>query len=244
MSARRVAVVIAATVISLTALALLAGGGVLVWLHEAKRDAEGYYTSQITGLETSGYAITAEGFAVADVPDWLFDSGRLADARLTVTSRAGGGALFAGVAPETDVAAYLANVDRAVVHEADLRGNLDTVQLQLERRAGGSVPELPGTQDFWLASVEGPGTQVLEWDVTEGSWAVVVMNADGSPSVAADAIAGARFGFVLPLAIGLLTGGLLLLAAGGALIYAVGRRGSSSPAPTDTAAAEGVLTAR
>ena len=41
----------------------------------------------------------------------------------------------------------------------------------------------PATQRFWDASVQGDGAQALAWDVEDGDWSVVVMNADGSPGV-------------------------------------------------------------
>jgi hypothetical protein len=108
------------------------------------------------------------------------------------------------------------------------------VRVQYDRRGGDSTPAPPGEQDFWFEAVEGPGTQVLEWDVVEGSWTVVVMNADAARGVDVDATVGARVGFVLPLAIGLLVGGVVLLLAGGGLIFAGGRR------PTGAVAVEPV----
>ena len=41
----------------------------------------------------------------------------------------------------------------------------------------------PGTQDFWVASSTGSGPRTLEWDPTDGSWTVVVMNADGRAGI-------------------------------------------------------------
>src|SRR3972149_8840035 len=70
------------SVATLLALGLLAGGGALLWLHETKRDAEGFYTSEVTRFQTTSYALTAEGVEVADVPDWLFESGRLGGGRV------------------------------------------------------------------------------------------------------------------------------------------------------------------
>ena len=49
----------------------------------------------------------------------------------------------------------------------------------------------PGAQRFWAASAQGGGTQALTWDVEDGDWSVVVMNADGSPGVDAGVSAGA-----------------------------------------------------
>ena len=46
--------------------------------------------------------------------------------------------------------------------------------------AGSVAPARPADQDFWAASAQGSGTQQIESDLHSGSWAVVIMNADGS----------------------------------------------------------------
>jgi hypothetical protein len=43
---------------------------------------------------------------------------------------------------------------------------------------------------IWAASTQG-ARQTLTWDVDDGDWSIVVMNADGSPGVQADISAGA-----------------------------------------------------
>ncbi|MGI9657787.1 MAG: DUF4389 domain-containing protein [Gaiellaceae bacterium] len=224
MSPGRIALIVLGSLVSLVAFASLAGGAGLLWLHEAKRDSDGFYTSKLVGLETSTHLLASEGLDVLDVPSAIFDSGRLGEARLAVTARDGTTPMFIGVAREADAAAYLADVDRELVTDVDLDNDLDQVRVLYDRESGESEPAAPGIQDFWFASVEGSGTQILEWDVIEGSWTVVVMNADASRGVAAEATVGARVGFVLPLAIGLVVAGAVLLLAGGGMIYAGGRR--------------------
>ena len=158
MSTGRIIALIAASFATLLAITLLGVGGLMLWLHEAKRDDDGYYTSRIAGLETPAYAVTSEGLTVADVPDWLFKDGNLADARLVVSGADAEQRLFVGVAPALEARAHLAGVDRALVHDADLRGKLDDIGVKLDYRAGGAPSAPPGEQDFWLASVEGSGT--------------------------------------------------------------------------------------
>ena len=114
MSPGRVIVLVLGSLVSLLALALFAGGGGLLWLHEAKRDSDGFYTSQLVGLETSTYALASEGLDVVDVPSAIFDSGRLGEARLVVTASDGVTPVFVGVAREADAADYLEGVDRDI----------------------------------------------------------------------------------------------------------------------------------
>ncbi len=72
----------------------------------------------------------------------------------------------------------------------------------------------------------------MRWEPESGSWAVVVMNADGSPGVDVDVQLGARASWVLPLSLALFVTGLGLAAAAVALI-AFGAGGAPRP-PTPT----------
>jgi hypothetical protein len=60
------------------------------------------------------------------------------------------------------------------------------------------VPALLGRLD--LRS----GTRTLEWEIADGNWSAVVMNADGSAGVDVRASAGADAAFLRPLGLGLL----------------------------------------
>ncbi|MEA2057618.1 MAG: DUF4389 domain-containing protein, partial [Actinomycetota bacterium] len=82
--------------------------------------------------------------------------------------------------------------------------------VQYRNIPGAGTVEPPVDQDFWVAETSGSGPQEVVWDVTEGTWVVVLMNADGSPGVAADVAIGARSGAVLPLGVALLVIGLFL----------------------------------
>ena len=88
---------------------------------------------------------------------------------------------------------------------------------------GGPPPTPPGQQSFWAVSDLGQDATV-SWDIAEGSWVAVVMNEDGSRLVAADLTFGARVGWLIWIAIGVLIAGLLVLAAGVVMIF-FGARG-------------------
>jgi hypothetical protein len=109
------------------------------------------------------------------------------------------------------------------------------------RTTGGDVrPAAPATQDIWTASTSGSGTQQLTWDVEDGDWSVVVMNADGSAGVDTHISAGADVPIVDDLATGFTFGGIGLLVVGGA-IHAAGMfnpppRRRSMPAESASAA--------
>jgi len=60
-SAGQIALIVFGSLAGLVALVLLAGGGVLLWAHETKRDADGYYATGAEGLATSTYAFVSDG---------------------------------------------------------------------------------------------------------------------------------------------------------------------------------------
>jgi hypothetical protein len=84
---------------------------------------------------------------------------------------------------------------------------------------GGPAASAPETQHFWVASTKGPGAQTLTWDAADGSWTVVVMNADGGPGIAVGEDLGATLPALPWVGVGVLAAGGVFL-VGGALLIA------------------------
>ncbi len=208
----------------LPGVGFLGGGGALGLAYAVGRDDAGYFTAALDGLDTDTVAIVA---GPADVvvdpgsPDWLVDR-LIGDVRLRVAGT-GPQDIFVGIARQSQVDAYLAGVAHA-----ELTG---TGGSSPSYRTGAGRDEIspPGSQTFWAAQVTGPGTQQLDWAVTGGRWSVVLMNADGSPGVAADANVAAKSDVVLPVALTLFILGAVLTAVALMLIV-VGAR-DSRPRP-------------
>lgn len=224
--ARVVAIVVAALV-ALPALGLLIGGGVLTGAYAIERDDDGYFDKTLERLSSSTAVITAGDVDLRSdpgPPEWLLD---LADfsVRLQVTSPVPSGDLFVGIGPTERVDSYLAGVARDEIREVDADGDV-----RYDRRDGTAAASPPLEQDFWVASVSGSGSQTLFWDVDEGEWAAVLMNADGSTGVTAEVTVGVRSGVLLGLAVGMLIIGVLLTAGVvTAIVFAVRRRPAPEP---------------
>jgi hypothetical protein len=91
-----------------------------------------------------------------------------------------------------------------------------------DQQPGAKRPATPATQDFWAASTDAPGRQTLTWDVEDGDWSIVVMNADASRGLDSRISAGAEALLLAPLGWGMTIAGLLVLAfAAGATVVAV-----------------------
>lgn len=211
---------IVAAVVAIAAIGMFAGGIGLSWVYGTQRDSAGYLTSPSYELSTPSYAIVTDNFDLASRPgDWFPTD--VADVRIDASSDS---ALFVGIGPAEAVEEYLAAV---AVDRIDVLGTANE-DITYRTLPGGAPASLPATQDFWVATSVG-AAETLNWDVSQGEWAAVVMNADGSAGVTAATTLGVETGAIL-LAIGisLSLAGLLFgaLAATG-LVWAT-RRDSTS----------------
>ena len=114
---------------------------------------------------------------------------------------------------------------------------VDPFRVRYRAIAGGPPQGPPTAQHFWAVSASGVGQQTVTWEVREGDWSVVLMNADGSPGVVADVDLGAKLSFLLWLAVGLLLGGGFVLVGSTALIVLAARRRQAPPMPPVRASA-------
>jgi hypothetical protein len=191
-------------------LVSLGVGGTALWADRTQRDA-GYATTDVHEFSTAGSALATVSTELGSAGvGWLYSPSLLGDVRIRVTPASSEGPLFVGIAHSTEVDHYLAGVDHTVI--TDFRGD------KTESVAGGPPASAPGTQDFWVASATGSGPQTLTWDPADGSWTVVVMNADGRPGIDVGADLGAKVSALPWIALGFLVAGTIFLASGAVLI--------------------------
>jgi hypothetical protein len=204
----------------LLSLALLGTGGTALWADRTQRDA-GYVTTDVHQFSISGSALMTEPTDLGSAGvGWLYSPTLLGEVRIRVTPVSPGPPLFVGIGPSTDVDRYLTGVNHAVISEF--------WQDELEVVDGDTPASAPETQDFWVASTTGPGARTLVWDPADGSWSVVVMNADGRPRLAVGADLGARLPAVPWIAVGFLATGAVLVTGGALLIAGAIRRRRAS----------------
>jgi hypothetical protein len=137
--------------------------------------------------------------------------------------------LFMGIAPADSVAGYLDGVAHDEITAWDSFQD-DITEVVYTRNEGTTDPTAPGTEGFWVASVSGSGEQALDWTIESGEWALVIMNADGSPGVSADV----RFGVLapsglFPIGLASLVVGLVALIGGGRLVTSLPSRPDETP---------------
>src|SRR5262245_15105782 len=215
-TAGRIAMVVIGALLVLLSLGLLGAGGAALWADRTQRD-RGYATTDVHEFSTSGAALTTEPTHLGSAGvGWLYSPGVLGKVRIRVMPSSSASRLFVGIAPSAEVDRYLAGAGRTLIS--------DFFEDEVDVIGGGPARSAPGTRDFWVASSAGRGTRTLVWDPTDGSWTVVVMNADGRPGISVKADLGARVPALPWIAVGLLIAGALSLAGGVLLTLTVIRR--------------------
>ncbi len=209
----RVLVVVFGVLVGIVGVALVIGGTAGLVFRLAFVRGDGFLSSGELRLTSGAYAVVSQAGGWGGGGAWW--RGGRATVRLEARAADPGRALFVGIADRRDALAYLAGVARDEVVDFVLR----PARVGYRSVPGGPPPELPGRRPIWAARVEGPGTQTLTWELKPGDWTVVLMNADGSSGVEAWASVGVRFPGLVPLAVGLLLGGLALVVLAVALIY-------------------------
>lgn len=203
-------------VLVLLSLPLLGGGGTALWADRTQREA-GYATSEVHDFSTSGSALATVSTELGSAGlGWLYAPALMDKVRIRVMPTSSSEPLFVGIGPSGDVDRYLAGVNHTVITEF-FGDKTETV-------AGGQPASPPAGQNFWVASASGAGAQTLVWDPEDGSWTVVVMNADGRSGISVGADLGARFPALPWIGLGFLVGGAVLFAGGALLLVSAFRR--------------------
>ena len=136
---------------------------------------------------------------------------------------AGSGPLFMGIASADAVAGYLDGVAHDEITAWDSMQD-DIEYVVYTTSDGATDPAAPGAEGFWVASVSGSGEQALDWTIESGEWALVIMNADGSPGVSADVRFGvATLSVLFPIGLASLVVGLVALIGGGRMVTSLSR---------------------
>jgi hypothetical protein len=209
--------VVAGALLGMMALGSIVAGGALLVADRGLRDG-GFVTAPTDTWRSGGYAAVLSNVLVqAQGADQNLPARFFGQVRLQATPTSSTTPLFVGIARESDVSAYLSGVARTVPGSGS---NAD------EEIPGASPSVAPGDLDIWVAQASGDGTQSVLWTPSDGRWAAVVMNADGSRGVSASVDVGARLPWLGGAGFAAFTVGLVLLIGGVALVAAGVHRAS------------------
>ena len=230
--AKRILLLVFGSLLALVGLAAAIGGATALIAYGTGRDSDGYFTTSTQRFAGRGRALVSEEVDLGSESDAAgpVSLGDLANVRVRAEG-VGGRAIFVGIGPRSQVAAYLEGAPYDEVTDV----NYDPFRVTYVAHAGLRAPAPPAQQDFWAARASGPGQQTLTWDLEGGTWSLVVMNADAAPVVAANLQLGVKIKILLPFGIGLLVGGLIVLAIGVTMIVFGARGGGRAPPPATAA---------
>jgi hypothetical protein len=218
-TAGRVVLLVTGAVTALLAVGLM-GLGAFGLYGESQKDDRGYLNTDSQRFEASTHALATDNLDLdLDGVQDVVSSPELGEVRLDVAPQSDK-AVFVGIARTDEVTSYLSGVDHTILTDMDY----DPFEASYSRRGGDSKPAPPADQRIWAASTQGSGSQTLTWDVEDGDWSVVVMNADGSPGVQVDVSAGAKVPYLTGIGWGALGGGVGLFTAATVLVV-LGLRG-------------------
>ena len=185
-SGGRIAALVAGGLAAFVALLMLAAGGALLW-GNAQKDHDGYLSTGTDRFHTRTAAIATDNLEVetGGASDLLAQD-LFGKVRVRAESHTGK-PVFVGIARTADVDRYLRGTSHTIVTD------VDTSPFKAKYRTAPAAkrPARPAEQSFWAASARGTGRQQVTWDVRDGNWSVVVMNADASRRVDTGISAGA-----------------------------------------------------
>jgi hypothetical protein len=234
MNGKSIALVVTGALATIFAAGLLAIGGLALY-GDSQKDSDGYLSTDTHQFEAGTRALATENLDVdLDGGGGVLDSGDFGEARVQVDSR-GDKPVFVGIARTSDVEDYLAGVSHSTLTDV----STSPFEADYDHHAGSRDPLAPADANIWAATQQGTGKQTLNWEVADGDWSVVVMNADGSAGVDADISAGAEVPFLDEIGWTAIGSGGFVLVVGVALLV-MGIRRPSNPtgtAPVTTAPA-------
>jgi hypothetical protein len=170
--------------------------------------SDGVFESDRDPLTTATSALVSDVATIDDSQDF---ARVLGDTTIRISADAAGGdGVFVGVARAADVNRYLAGAQVDEVTDLDINP-LSTTR---NHYAGTVTPAPPAEQDFWVARSRGTDQASIDWKVRDGDYRIVLMNADASRGVVANAKIGIEAPYLPGIGIALLIAGGLLMAGG------------------------------
>jgi hypothetical protein len=205
--------VVKKVVVIIVAALLLLGGGVAALGGGALMALFGTDSTLTSGVHRVSTPTSALVTALDDIKDTNGFGTTVDKPTLRVSIPNADHPVFIGIGRAADVDRYLARA--AVDKVTDL--DVDPFRLKTVRQDGTSRPAVPAEQTFWVARASGPNAS-LNWKISDGSYRLVVMNADATAAVGANG----RFGLTIPhlfaIGVGILVAGIVAALIGVVLL--------------------------
>lgn len=160
----------------LVGVVALGAGGTLLWVNSFDRH-DGYLTVASGDYRADGHAIASDRVTLWGSGHLWYQASLIGNVHVTASAADPATPVFVGIAPADRAAQYLAAVHYSTLTR--LTGGRDATA----DHPDATPATAPSRVAIWTASASGSGTQTLTWPSTDGTWMLVVMNADGSAPV-------------------------------------------------------------
>ena len=215
--AKRITLIVVGIVLLVGGVVTAVAGGALMALFGSSNTL----SSGTERADTSTVALVA---AMDNIKDTKGFASAVGTPSLSLSANgASGHDVFIGIGPAAAVENYLAGAPIARVKDLEI----DPFRLKTVRREGSQQPAPPTAQKFWTVQASGTDPQ-LRWNINDGSYRLVVMNADASPGVAIDGRFALRIPHLFSIGIGILVGGIVV-ATIGLILLMLGLRTATGP---------------
>ena len=189
----------------LISIYFLVGGVICLLRNSTTKDNEGFYTTWNLQIEKDSYAIVMGPKSIYIVPGW--DLGDLNTFKVEGLNNDPVNQIFIGVAGESDIDAYLSDVEYDEI--TDLY--IFPTRADYQNHPGSIMPGKPTSQFFWIESTYGTGTQTLNWELEPYRYSLLLMNEDGAADVDMNIVLGAKAPLLFIVGMGNLFGGVVAL---------------------------------
>ena len=206
-------IVVGAVLIISGFLTAISGGALLALFGSDRVLSSGQHQ-----VSTPTTALVADLGRVTDIDDFQYVTGS-PTLHVTADNNAEG-PIFIGIGRADEVDRYLAGV--ATDRVTDLE--LSPLELNSVRHDGSGSPGAPAEQNIWVASSTSSDAE-LSWEIRDGHYEVVIMNADGSANVQAQTRIGVSLQDSTALSSLVIGAGVVIMVIGAGVVVAASRRG-------------------
>ncbi len=222
---KAVAIIIGGLMI-LGSIPFLFGGGALMGVNEWFDQGGGYIGVQNVELSTGTQFLVGKALNIYmddyDGPThwgWQPDLEDFVTLRVKAESNTGD-EVFIGIIEAGDAYDLLGDAAYDQVTEFRMENFKDQYPyIEYRYHPGQALNITPAELDIWVTEISGAGEQTLTWTPESGNFWLVIMNMDGSANVDVDMGVGVKVPILGNIGRGLFVGGLVLLAAGVAIVY-------------------------
>ncbi|RJP32462.1 MAG: hypothetical protein C4536_06220 [Actinobacteria bacterium] len=232
MSAGRIVLIILGILFILGSLVGLAAGGGVIWASQYHKDSGGFHVTETMRIKSPTYAVVSDTIEIdrgaSEALNWL----GMDKVKIEVENDDPLRPVFVGIAEAVDVDTYLSGVKHDEITSVEVFNS----SFDYDRRSGTAQPEPPGMQAFWLEEAEGTGVQEIVFDIEEGDYTILAMNADASEGIEMETVFGIKSsGVVVLIGVVFLVVSLVIL-AGGIVMLVFGVRSPRPKLPPPPAA--------